>query len=294
MGRTRENGGGPGDRPVDAVDNSPNRSSGAPRTGPDPGREQGQRSGDAVHTPERLSDGGTPDDQSTPRDRRDGRGEAGRGPRPGRPRRRPRRERRAAGRGGGAAGIRKPVRRTGTGMGRPRRRGWSGSGADERDPQRLGRLASRLSGDRGWAPRLANGSVFGRWAELVGEEVAEHATSRLPARRRPHRRGRLDGLGHPAAPAAAPADREAGGRARRRGREDDAHPRPDRAELASRAPPRLGPRTARHVRLTVRAGGPTTGRQRRAGRLAAGRTLPMSIRAPCDALSRVPGPFWDG
>jgi predicted nucleic acid-binding Zn ribbon protein len=81
--------------------------------------------------------------------------------------------RRAA--GGGAAGIRKPVRRTGTGMGRPRRRGWSGSGADERDPQMLGRLTSRLSGDRGWAPRLANGSVFGRWAELVGEEVAEHA-----------------------------------------------------------------------------------------------------------------------
>ncbi|MDD7921331.1 DciA family protein [Actinomycetospora callitridis] len=71
--------------------------------------------------------------------------------------------------------MRKPVRRTGTGMGRPRRRGWSGSGADERDPQMLGRLASRLSGDRGWAPRLANGSVFGRWAELVGEEVAEHA-----------------------------------------------------------------------------------------------------------------------
>ncbi|MDD7966105.1 DciA family protein [Actinomycetospora sp. DW7H6] len=83
-------------------------------------------------------------------------------------------ERRAAA-GGGAAGVRKPVRRGGTGLGRARRRGWSGAGADDRDPQPLGRLASRLSGDRGWAPRLANGSVFGRWAELVGAEVAEHA-----------------------------------------------------------------------------------------------------------------------
>ena len=161
---------------MDAVDNSPNRSSGAPRTGPDPGREQGQRSGDAVHTPERLSDGGTPDDQSTPAT--GGTGGEKRGADLARDAlaaaRAASAERRAA--GGGAAGIRKPVRRTGTGMGRPRRRGWSGSGADERDPQRLGRLTSRLSGDRGWAPRLANGSVFGRWAELVGEEVAEHAT----------------------------------------------------------------------------------------------------------------------
>jgi predicted nucleic acid-binding Zn ribbon protein len=40
----------------------------------------------------------------------------------------------------------------------------------------LGRVASRLSAQRGWAPNLAHGSVFGRWAELVGPEVAEHAT----------------------------------------------------------------------------------------------------------------------
>jgi predicted nucleic acid-binding Zn ribbon protein len=157
---------------VDAVDNSPNRSPGAPRGGPDPGREQGRRPGDAVHTPERLSDGGNPDDRSTP-----GAGEQKRGADLARDALAAARAASAARRaaGGGAAGIRKPVRRTGTGMGRPRRRGWSGSGADERDPQMLGRLASRLSGDRGWAPRLANGSVFGRWAELVGEEVAEHA-----------------------------------------------------------------------------------------------------------------------
>jgi predicted nucleic acid-binding Zn ribbon protein len=172
VGRTRDNGGGPGDRPVDAVDNSPNRSPGALRGGPDPGQEQGRRHGDAVHTPERLSDGGSPDDQSTR-----GTGEEKRGADLARDALAAARAASAARRAavGGAAGIRKPVRRTGTGMGRPRRRGWSGSGADERDPQMLGRLTSRLSGDRGWAPRLANGSVFGRWAELVGEEVAEHA-----------------------------------------------------------------------------------------------------------------------
>ncbi|GLZ54921.1 hypothetical protein Acsp07_45380 [Actinomycetospora sp. NBRC 106378] len=82
--------------------------------------------------------------------------QAERGVTPGRPRRAARRE---------------PADQT-----RRRRRRWSGPGADDRDPQTLGRLASRLSTQRGWAPRLANGSVFGRWAELVGPEVAEHAT----------------------------------------------------------------------------------------------------------------------
>ncbi|MEU3621486.1 hypothetical protein BS329_25875 [Amycolatopsis coloradensis] len=57
----------------------------------------------------------------------------------------------------------------------PRRRRWSGPGADTRDPQPLGRLASRIAVDRGWNTRLANGQVFGHWARLVGEEVAEHA-----------------------------------------------------------------------------------------------------------------------
>ncbi|NMO90257.1 DciA family protein [Actinomycetospora sp. TBRC 11914] len=72
--------------------------------------------------------------------------------------------------------ARRGVRRGSSDGVRRRRRSWSGAGADDRDPQTLGRLASRLSTQRGWAPRLANGSVFGRWAELVGPEVAEHAT----------------------------------------------------------------------------------------------------------------------
>jgi predicted nucleic acid-binding Zn ribbon protein len=68
-------------------------------------------------------------------------------------------------RGGGAG-------RGGT-MARRRRR-WSGAQPDERDPQPLGRLAARIASDRGWAGRLAGGQVFGKWAALVGSDVAEH------------------------------------------------------------------------------------------------------------------------
>jgi len=57
----------------------------------------------------------------------------------------------------------------------PRRRRWSAAGADERDPQSLGRIAARMATQMGWSDRLAGGHVFGRWATLVGEDVAEHA-----------------------------------------------------------------------------------------------------------------------
>ncbi|RJQ83330.1 DUF721 domain-containing protein [Pseudonocardiaceae bacterium YIM PH 21723] len=57
------------------------------------------------------------------------------------------------------------------------RRRWSGPGADEqRDPQPLGRLASRIAMDRGWRENLSGGVVISRWAHLVGAEVAEHST----------------------------------------------------------------------------------------------------------------------
>ncbi|WP_345380418.1 DUF721 domain-containing protein [Actinomycetospora straminea] len=158
---------------MDAVDNSGDvgRPAGAP--GPDPGRDQQRRPDHAVHTPE-PDDPGTdgsaaPSGHDGPRRGADLARDALAAARAASAERRAR----EGGLGGGAAGVR-PVRRGG-GLGRPRRRGWSGSGADDRDPQTLGRLASRLSGDRGWAPKLANGSVFGRWAELVGAEVAEHA-----------------------------------------------------------------------------------------------------------------------
>ncbi|WP_026316538.1 DUF721 domain-containing protein [Actinokineospora enzanensis] len=63
----------------------------------------------------------------------------------------------------------------GTAGGSRRRRRWSGAGADDRDPQPLGRLASRIAADRGWAGHLSGGRVFDRWATLVGADVAEHA-----------------------------------------------------------------------------------------------------------------------
>lgn len=56
-----------------------------------------------------------------------------------------------------------------------RRRGWSGARPDDRDPQPLGRLASRLVADRGWVDRVSAGVVFARWTQLVGAEIAEHA-----------------------------------------------------------------------------------------------------------------------
>lgn len=55
-----------------------------------------------------------------------------------------------------------------------KRRRWSGARPDDRDPQPLGRLASRLAADRGWATKLSGGQVFGKWAALVGADVAEH------------------------------------------------------------------------------------------------------------------------
>ena len=68
--------------------------------------------------------------------------------------------------GGGAAGA---------GRQSARRRRWSGARPDERDPQPLGRLASRIAVENGWNGRLSSGRVFGGWDRLVGEEVAEHA-----------------------------------------------------------------------------------------------------------------------
>jgi predicted nucleic acid-binding Zn ribbon protein len=73
----------------------------------------------------------------------------------------------ARGRGKRAAGGKALARR---------RRRWSGARPDDRDPQPLGRLAARIATDRGWAGRLAGGQVFGRWATLVGADVAEHST----------------------------------------------------------------------------------------------------------------------
>jgi predicted nucleic acid-binding Zn ribbon protein len=76
--------------------------------------------------------------------------------------------------GGPSATRNKQVKRAYTGGSRRRRR-WSGAKPDDRDPQPLGRLASRLATERGWTNQLTSGQLFGRWAAIVGEEVAEHA-----------------------------------------------------------------------------------------------------------------------
>lgn len=56
------------------------------------------------------------------------------------------------------------------------RRRWSGPGPDGRDPQPLGSATSDLARNRGWSVQVAQGSVFGRWAGLVGEQIAAHTT----------------------------------------------------------------------------------------------------------------------
>jgi predicted nucleic acid-binding Zn ribbon protein len=42
------------------------------------------------------------------------------------------------------------------------------------DPQRLGQAIGGLLDQHGWQQRAAIGSVFGRWAEIVGPDVAAH------------------------------------------------------------------------------------------------------------------------
>ncbi|WP_228832910.1 DUF721 family protein [Nocardia brasiliensis] len=57
-----------------------------------------------------------------------------------------------------------------------RRSGWSGAGPDQRDPQTFAALTGALAKSRGWSAKVAEGMVFGRWAGVVGEDIAAHAT----------------------------------------------------------------------------------------------------------------------
>jgi predicted nucleic acid-binding Zn ribbon protein len=52
----------------------------------------------------------------------------------------------------------------------------SGARPDDRDPQLLETALGRLVAQHGWELDLKVQGVFGRWAELVGEEVAAHCT----------------------------------------------------------------------------------------------------------------------
>ncbi|MEP7036560.1 MAG: DciA family protein, partial [Actinomycetota bacterium] len=51
--------------------------------------------------------------------------------------------------------------------------GGAGSG---RDPSLLGDQMDRLLVDRGWKVDVAVGAVMGRWATIVGDDVAGHCT----------------------------------------------------------------------------------------------------------------------
>lgn len=50
----------------------------------------------------------------------------------------------------------------------------SGPGPDARDPQLLGPSIDRIMRERGWEQPTAVGGLTGRWAEIVGADVAEH------------------------------------------------------------------------------------------------------------------------
>ncbi|KRB76395.1 hypothetical protein ASE01_15575 [Nocardioides sp. Root190] len=53
---------------------------------------------------------------------------------------------------------------------------FSGARPDGRDPQGLASEVGRLVNDRGWALDLQVRGVFGRWTEIVGEEIGAHST----------------------------------------------------------------------------------------------------------------------
>lgn len=76
------------------------------------------------------------------------------------------------------AGPGKAASRKKTGASFRRRTPMSSSGAhpDDRDPQLLDTAMSRLISQHGWELDLRMQAVFGRWAELVGDEVAAHCT----------------------------------------------------------------------------------------------------------------------
>lgn len=83
---------------------------------------------------------------------------------------------RAAARAAAASPGTPPARRR-TGPARRRTPGKAtGARPDDRDPQLLEQAMGRLIASHGWEVDLRVQGVFGRWAELVGEEVAAHCT----------------------------------------------------------------------------------------------------------------------
>ena len=147
-----------GDKPVDSVDNTVTVRPSSPDTSPDSAPLNTQKSVDSDGSTGSSTDGDHPQLRGSDLAKA---------------------ALRAAKEASGGATQRKAVRRgapAGGGL-RRRRRRWSGAGPDDyRDPQPLGRLASRIAVDRGWSARLAGGRLFGSWDAIVGADVAEHCS----------------------------------------------------------------------------------------------------------------------
>lgn len=69
----------------------------------------------------------------------------------------------------------RPDRRRTAGETLSQRRSGTGEGA-ARDPRLLDAEIDRLVSSRGWSTDVQVGAVIGRWATIVGEEVASHVT----------------------------------------------------------------------------------------------------------------------
>jgi len=77
--------------------------------------------------------------------------------------------------GRAARGRAKPGRGRGRGSG-PTAGPVSGAHPDDRDPQPLDATVDRFVADHGWEVDLRVHGIFGRWADIVGPEVAAHST----------------------------------------------------------------------------------------------------------------------
>ena len=83
---------------------------------------------------------------------------------------------RSASRAAAASASTQPARRKPAPFRRRTRTTSSGARPDDRDPQLLDQAMGRLIANHGWELDLKVQGVFGRWAELVGSEVADHCT----------------------------------------------------------------------------------------------------------------------
>src|SRR6478672_1286472 len=62
------------------------------------------------------------------------------------------------------------------GAGNLRRRRWSGSGPDQRDPQPLGATLRTWIASAGAGADLKKATLFAKWEKIVGPEVADHCS----------------------------------------------------------------------------------------------------------------------